>query len=263
MKIVLLGSGNVATHLGRALLKTNNDVVQVYSRTMANAQALADVLTCDATDDVDGVRADADVYVFSVKDDALPLLIQKLAPRNTAALYLHTAGSVDMEVFRGYAQHYGVLYPMQTFSKSREFPFRQVPCFIEASDDASLAAVETLARSLTENVTRMSSAKRKSLHVAAVFACNFTNHCYRMAERVLDEAGIDFSALLPLIDMTAQKVHEMSPQDAQTGPAIRYDESVINRHLDMLDEAMMRDVYALMSRSIHQSSHPQPSVVSQ
>lgn len=253
VKIVLLGSGNVATHLGRALLLTDNDVVQVYSRTKANAQALADVLGCDATDDVDDVRADADMYIFSVKDDALPSLVQKIAPRNASALYLHTAGSVNIDIFKGYARRYGVLYPMQTFSKSREFSFRQVPCFVEASDDTVLAAVEALAQSVTDNVTILPSAKRKSLHLAAVFACNFTNHCYRMAERVLADAGIDFSAMLPLIDMTAQKVHEMSPRDAQTGPAIRYDENVINCHLDMLDDDIMREVYAFMSRSIHQS----------
>lgn len=251
MEIVLLGSGNVATHLGRALLTTDYKVVQVYSRTLANAQSLAGVLGCDATDDVDCVRDDADVYVFSVKDDALPLLVQKVAPRNTAALYLHTAGSVDVDVFKGHASRYGVLYPMQTFSKSREFSFRQIPCFIEASDESTLTAVEEFALSLTGNVTKMSSSKRRSLHLAAVYACNFVNHCYRMAERVLAEADIDFSALLPLIDMTAQKVHEMSPKEAQTGPATRNDETVINYHLGMIDDEVMRDAYALMSKSIY------------
>lgn len=251
MKIVLLGSGNVATHLGRALLLADHKVVQVYSRTKANAKALAFVLNCDATDDIDGVRDDADVYIFSVKDDALPTLVRKVAQRNKAAVYLHTAGSVNIDVFKGHAERYGVLYPMQTFSKSREFSFRQIPCFIEASDDNTLADIETLARSVTDNVTRMSSDKRKSLHLAAVYACNFVNHCYRMAERVLEKEGLEFSAMLPLIDMTAQKVHEMSPQDAQTGPATRNDESVMNYHLAMIDDPVMKDVYALMSKSIY------------
>lgn len=251
MNIVLLGSGNVATHLGRALSGTCHKVVQVYSRTMANAQALASELKCDATDDVHRVYADADVYVFSVKDDALPLLARDVKHRNADAIFVHTAGSVSMDVFKGNAQRYGVIYPMQTFSKSRELNFREVPCFVEGNDAETLAVVEALARSLSDHVVEMPSEKRKSLHLAAVFACNFTNHCYRLAERVLTDAGIDFSLYLPLIDMTARKVHEMSPHDAQTGPAVRFDETVINRHVNMLGDDMMRQIYSLMSQSIH------------
>lgn len=252
MKIILLGSGNVATHLGRALLRTEHKVVQVYSRTMANAQTLASELGCDATDRVHDVRDDADVYLFSVKDDALPLLAREVKHKNGGAVYVHTAGSVRMDVFKDCAQRYGVLYPMQTFSKSRELNFREVPCFVEGNDEQVLSIINSLAQSLSDRVVEMSSEKRKSLHLAAVFACNFTNHCYRLAERVLTDAGIDFSLYLPLIDLTARKVHDMSPRDAQTGPAIRYDESVINRHINMLDDDMMRQIYSIMSQSIHQ-----------
>lgn len=251
MKIVLLGSGNVATHLGRALLKTEHKVVQVYSRTIANAQVLAEELNCEATDDVHNVCADADVYLFSVKDDALPKLASEVAHDNANAMFVHTAGSVSMDVFEGMAQQYGVLYPMQTFSKSREVEFREVPCFVEGNSQQALGVVKTLAESLADHVVEMSSERRKSLHLAAVFACNFTNHCYHLAERVLQDAGIDFSLYLPLIDMTARKVHDMSPRDAQTGPAVRYDETIINSHLAMLSDDMMRQIYSLMSKSIH------------
>lgn len=251
MKIVILGSGNVATHIGRAMQKGGHKVIQVYSRTIGNATTLADELGCEATDDIRRVQSDADAYLFSVKDDALPQLADNVVCNNTDAVFIHTAGSVSIDVFRGHAQRYGVLYPLQTFSKSREINFREVPCFIEGSDAATLNIIDGLARSISDCVVGMPSEKRKSLHLAAVFACNFTNHCYRLAERVLADADIDFSLALPLIDMTARKVHDMSPSDAQTGPAIRYDETVINRHLDMLTDDTMRQIYRMMSQSIH------------
>lgn len=254
MKIVLLGSGNVATHIGRALQQGGHEVVQVYSRTISNAQALADALGCEGTDDIRRVQNDADAYIFSVKDDALPQLADDIICHNADAVFIHTAGSVSINVFNGHAQRYGVLYPLQTFSKSREVNFREVPCFIEGCDVATLNIIDGIARSISNRVVDMSSDKRKSLHIAAVFACNFTNHCYRLAERVLTDAGIDFSLSLPLIDMTARKVHDMSPSDAQTGPAIRYDETVINRHLNMLTDDTMRQIYRLMSQSIHTDS---------
>lgn len=266
MKTVIIGSGNVATHIALALAKAQHQVAQIYSRNIGNAQVLAETVNasaqcsdCTATDDLSLIMKDADVYLFSVKDDALPVLLKEMPAVNENAVCCHTAGSVTMEVFEGVAAHYGVLYPMQTFSKSRKVDFSVIPCFVEGNDDVSLNTIAELARSLSDSVHFLSSEKRKSLHLAAVFACNFTNHCYRLAERVLQEAGIDFSLYLPLIDETARKVHELSPSAAQTGPAIRYDETVINRHLAMLDDESMREIYRLMSQSIHRDP-PQPSL---
>lgn len=257
MRVVFLGSGNVATHLALAMQQAGHDIMQIYSRTIANAQQLAARLSgCAYTDDVKHVCADADVYVFSVKDDALPELAASVPCDNPDAVFLHTAGSVPQDVFAGTsAAHYGVLYPMQTFSKERDVDFREVPCFVEGSDDDALRVIRQLASSLSDSVHELSSERRKSLHLAAVFACNFANHCYHLADRVLADAGLDFSLFLPLIDCTARKVHTMSPADAQTGPAIRYDETVINRHLAMLSDPQMRAIYELMSKSIHHTSH--------
>lgn len=276
MKIVVIGSGNVATHIAAALAREEHEIVQIYSRNIGNAQHLVDGINlingcaynknlkeqghndrsywCKATDDLSAIVTDADVYLFAVKDDALPILAEKICPKAPDALFLHTAGSVPMDVFAPYAKRYGVLYPMQTFSKNRHVHFRSVPCFIEGNDESAAEATENLACSISNSVHMLSSEKRKSLHLAAVFACNFTNHCYRLAEKVLQDAGIDFSLYLPLIDETAQKVHELKPQQAQTGPAIRYDETVINRHLSMLQDESMAEIYCLMSQSIHKDS---------
>lgn len=251
MKIIFIGSGNVATHMSMAMKKAGHVITQVYSRNIDNADALATILSCEATDNVDNVSRNADVYVFSVKDDALEGLIEKICPMVPDAICLHTAGSMPMDVFKGKAQHYGVLYPMQTFSRSRAVNFGEVPCFIEASDNDTQNSIAKLAQSITESVRVLSSEKRKSLHLAAVFACNFTNHCYHLAERVLEEAGIDFSLYLPLIDETARKVHELSPKAAQTGPAVRYDENVINRHIAMLTDERMKEIYRIMSEDIY------------
>lgn len=249
MNIVIIGSGNVATHLGRALAAEEN-VVQVYSRTIGNARLLADRVGCSATDSVADIVPDADVYVFSVKDDVLPALAGSIRSTNPDAVFLHTAGSVPMEVFKGNAERYGVLYPMQTFSKDREVCFREVPCFVEANDPATLQLALDLACRVSDNVRELSLEKRKTLHLAAVFACNFPNHCYHLAERILSDAGIDFSVMLPLIDCTAQKVHSTEPRLAQTGPAVRNDQTIINRHLSLIDDDMMRQIYTLMTQSI-------------
>lgn len=254
MKIAIIGSGNVATQMGLALKKAGQHVVQVYSRTMTGAERLATLLECAATTEVGSIVTDADAYIFSVKDDALPMLAEAVCARNAAGVYLHTAGSVGMNVFEGRAEHYGVLYPMQTFSKERMVDFREIPCFTECNDDKACEVITSLAESIAQRVVPLSSERRKSLHLAAVFACNFTNHCYALAEKVLAENGLDFDLYLPLIDETARKVHEMSPVKAQTGPAVRYDETVINRHLAMLQDEHTKEIYRMMSESIHRTN---------
>ncbi len=142
---------------------------------------------------------------------------------------------------------------MQTFSKQRSVNFREIPSFVEANDDYAMSQIEGMARQLSGKVYRLSSSDRKYLHLSAVFACNFANHCYALAEKMLGDHGIPFDVMLPLIDETARKVHSMSPKEAQTGPAVRYDENVIAKQLSLLnDDAMAREIYELMSRSIHE-----------
>lgn len=254
MRIILIGSGRLATHLGPALCRAGHEVVQVYSRTLESAQALARLTKSEAVTDLQQVVRDADVYICAVKDDVLPTLLPTLCKGREDALFLHTAGSVPMDIFRPYARHYGVLYPMQTFSKERQLDFSEIPVFIEADSAATFNVVETLASSVSANVRPLSSDDRRYLHLSAVFACNFVNHCYDLAGTMLEEHGIPFDTLLPLIDETARKVHELSPREAQTGPAVRYDQEVIRRQADMLS-GLSRDIYELMSKSIHERNN--------
>ena len=254
MKIVWIGAGNLATQLGEALHRAGHETLQVFSRTMASAEVLAGRLGCLATDDLDAVVPGADVYIFSVKDGVLEGLVSRIAPRTGDALCLHTAGSMPISVFEGLTARYGVVYPLQTFSKSREVDFKKIPFFLEANSSEDEKVLGEVARALSSDVRFLSSEKRKNLHLAAVFACNFTNHMYALAEKILEEQQIPGEVLLPLIDETAAKVHVMSPARAQTGPAIRYDENVINKHMAMLKDPDMRNLYELISRSIHKEA---------
>lgn len=272
MKIVLIGAGNLATHLGKALHAAGHDMLQVFSRTMQSAETLASLLDAEPLTDIAQVRDDADVYIFSVKDSALVQLVAQLCRHEADGLgedgavnalrkakkgehervFLHTAGSMPMSVFKGMAQHYGVLYPMQTFSKQREVDFSIIPCFVEANDEFAQKQIEGLAREISGRVYQLSSEDRKYLHLSAVFACNFANHCYAISQELLEEHGIPFDVMLPLINETAAKVHEMKPKDAQTGPAVRYDENVIDKQSKLLENhPHFKKVYDSMSKSIH------------
>ncbi len=251
-KVVLIGAGNVATHLGTALQKAGYSMLQVYSRTEESAAALASRLGVPFVTSLEEVSCDADMYMVALKDTALQTLVPQIVKGREDALFVHTAGSMPMLLWEGYARRYGVFYPMQTFSKQREVDWQQVPVFVEASCTESLEILKALAVKCTPKVYEASSEQRKYLHIAAVFACNFSNHMYALCDRLLSRQGIPFEVMLPLIDETARKVHELHPQEAQTGPAIRYDENVINRHLEMLEnEPGVQELYEKISKSIY------------
>ena len=252
MKIVFIGAGNLATRLSLAMQRVGMQIGQVYSHTEASARQLATRLGCPWTNDLSALQEDGDLYVFSLKDTVLSDVISKVKPNN--GMWVHTAGSMSMSVFEGYAQRFGVLYPLQTFSKGRNVNFDVIPIFLEANTDKNADYLKNIASALSENVRFMSSEKRRSLHLAAVFACNFTNHIYTLSYKLLENESIPADVLLPLIDETVSKIHSMPPAAAQTGPAIREDENVINKHLAMLDDPDMQAIYRLLSQSIHKEA---------
>lgn len=248
----MVGAGNLATNLGKALLDAGNDILQVYSRTWEHANVLAGKLGAMPVDDIDRISGDADVYIVAVKDGAITELVPKLCEGKGEKVFLHTAGSIPADVFKGMALHYGVLYPMQTFSKQRLLDFRDIPCFIEGNDDTALGVAGELAGSVSSHVYPLDSETRRYLHLAAVFTCNFVNHCYEISSEILSKHGIPFDVMLPLVDETARKVHVMRPDEAQTGPAVRYDMGVIRMQAELLrDNPLFRQVYESMSLSIH------------
>ena len=249
MKVVVIGAGNVATHLSLAIRKTSVSITQIYSRSEESACTLASRLGTARTTRIHEIRPDADLYLFAVKDYALPEIITQM-PVNQG-LWVHTAGSISMGIFKGYTERYGVLYPLQTFSKSRKIDLQTVPFFVEAStpDDEKLL-VEFVGR-LSNNPQTLSSEKRKYVHLAAVFACNFSNHMYAMAYKLLEEQHIAPDVLFPLIHETAAKIRTLSPVQAQTGPAVRNDLNVLNRQMDLLTDPAMKEMYQLISQNIN------------
>ena len=252
MDIVFVGAGRLATQLAKALHRKGEHIVAVYSRTMASAEALCRMVGGKPCDSIDALPHRADAFIVAIKDSALAGIIPQLTAGRQQCAFFHTAGSVPMSVF-GEVPHHGVIYPMQTFSKERDVDFSRVHLFIEGSDEPTLSLARAIASTVSSSVSELSSEERRYLHLAAVFACNFANHCYTLAADILEQHGMDFSAMLPLIEETAQKASSMHPRDAQTGPAVRYDENVIEAQRQLLaGNPLMQEVYTLMSRSIHQ-----------
>lgn len=245
-RVVLIGSGNVATSLALAL-NGKCHLVQVYSRSMASAEALASRVGAQATNDLSQIVTDADIYVISVVDDAITRVLETCPARG--GLWVHTSGSTSIDVFKSKRTRYGVLYPMQSFSKSCPARMHDVHIFIEGCDSCATQEVKELAMLLTNNVHEITSTERERLHVAAVFACNFANHMFTLSSEVLDEAGIPFDAMLPLIKTTIAKLDNLTPTQSQTGPAARGDVNVIERHLQSLS-GDKHDIYRLLSQSI-------------
>ncbi|NDW09243.1 Rossmann-like and DUF2520 domain-containing protein [Dysgonomonas sp. 520] len=249
MRVVLIGAGNLATQLALALSDKSVEIVQVYSRTVESAKTLADMINCPYTTSLDAVVADADFYIFSVKDSVLEELIGMMPATN--GIWLHTAGSMPMGIFEGFTKNYGVLYPFQTFSKSKKVDFSVIPIFIEANSSENIAKIEGFCRIISDFVHILSSEKRQYLHLTGVFACNFVNHLYHISEAILAKEDIPFASILPLIEETANKVKDLSPSEAQTGPALRMDKNVIDKHLDLIKDPSWKEIYSLMSEDIY------------
>ena len=227
------------------------DVVAVCSPTHGHAVGLARKLkVARAVSDVGSVPADADLYLISVKDAAVAEVAASLPELQSEAVVAHTSGSVDARALSVSTGHFGVFYPLQTFSKDVAVNIREVPMFIEGATLHASDLLKRVARMISDNVYDADSTLRSKMHTAAVFACNFVNHLWAMADDILHrEAGLDLSVLHPLIRETMRKAQLVPPASVQTGPAVRGDESVMSKHLQMLkpDEA---EIYELLSRHI-------------
>lgn len=236
MKIVIIGKGNVATNLDYAFRKKGVACEMVSSR-----EGLEDL-------------PQANVYIYAVKDEALCTVVEQVKGKERA-MHLHTSGSMPISIFGKDKPHAGIFYPFQTFSKERLIEdFSTVPVFFEARGIDDISAVYSLALSITSHVYETTQHDRERLHVAGVYACNFTNLMYTIAAELLRSTHIPFSVLLPLIDETASKIHTLSPHEAQTGPARRGDANVMNHHLSLLTTEKQRELYTLLSNEIRRIS---------
>ena len=246
IKIVLLGTGNVATHLFNAFQNNDNiDVVQVYNRSHKNLDAFKKTNT---TTSISKLK-EADVYIIAISDDSIPELSKKLQLRKK--LVVHTSGSVPLETISNQNRR-GVFYPLQTFSTNKSVDFKTIPLCLEAEFNDDLILLEQLANAISDSVYHINSEQRKALHIAAVFVNNFVNHLYQKGEEICLEHQVSFDILKPLIQETAAKIMTLPPKESQTGPAIRNDKKVLQQHLGDLHSTTQQEIYKLLTKSIQQ-----------
>ncbi|HDZ41728.1 MAG TPA: DUF2520 domain-containing protein [Bacteroidetes bacterium] len=249
MKIVIIGAGRLGLALGKELIKRGHSILKLISRSGEKAAVLASVLGCAYGNELI-IPGDAEVVIVAINDDSLESVLKKLKVKGNPII-AHTAGSVGLEVFGERISGHGVFYPLQTFTRGREYDFTSIPVFIEASDDQTEKVLRSLAYSLSEKVFTLNSEKRKYLHLAAVFSCNFVNHMYYSGKEITARAGMDFGVLLPLMRETMEKAADMGPEKSQTGPAVRNDKNTIEKHLDLLSFSPdLQKIYRVITDSI-------------
>lgn len=242
----------MATQLGMALKEARHRIIQVYSKHRSSSETLAQLLKCEHTNTPGKIDTTADIYIIAVNDDAIGDIVKQLKLSNQ--IVVHTSGSVDMRILKSASKNYGVFYPLQTFSKTKKAEFKNIPICLEANNTTTLNVLESVGKSISSHVQTINSEQRKTIHVAAVFACNFTNHFYSIASDILEAKHISLDILKPLIVETANKIKNNSPAEMQTGPAIRGDKKTMENHLKVLTNKKHKQLYKLISHSIMETS---------
>lgn len=253
MNIVLIGAGNVGYHLGKKLHQEGLNIIQVFSRQRDKAKIVADLIEAEAITNLSFISKKADLYILAVHDDAIKgiskILIENGIKDN---LIVHTSGATPMSVFEPTgANRFGVFYPLQTFSISKEPNFKEIPFCIDANNEEDLKCLISLAKKCSPKVYKINDKERAVLHVAAVFVNNFTNHLFKIAFEILSDENLEFEILMPLIEETVNKIKTNNPSDMQTGPAIRGDEVTIKKHLQYLkSNPDFQKIYEILTASI-------------
>ena len=248
ISIVILGTGNVAKHLFDAITAQNGvEIIQVYGRSQ-NALSYFNNQV-NITSDLSNIKG-ADIYLIAITDDAISEVSKFLV--GNKGLIVHTSGSIPMNALP-HKHRRGVFYPLQTFSANRKVNFKEIPICIEAENEGDYELLNELASAISDKVIQIDNDQRKALHLAAVFANNFTNHMYHAAQEICIQNDVPFELLFPLIKETAAKIQDLSPLDAQTGPARRNDTGTLQKHLAHLKHKKYNKIYALLSESIRKT----------
>ena len=249
IKVSIIGSGNVAQHLIVALQNSiindaEMELVQVFARQKSTISHLLDFNKI--TDDW-STLAEADLYIIAVSDDAISAVSEQIPYKNK--LVVHTSGGISLEAIASNNRK-GVFYPLQTFSKNKAVNFKIIPICIESQNASDYQLLQKVAQTISDSVFGINSEQRKALHLAAVFVNNFTNHLYKIGNDICIENNVPFEILKPLIQETAEKITQLSPNEAQTGPAIRNDKETINAHLSFLSDENQKNIYKILTQSI-------------
>ena len=249
-KIVIIGSGNLAFHLGKRLLKKGNKIIQVYSRNKETGSELAAQFGASFIYESKKIDKSADIYCLCTNDEGIIELSKKI--KLGKKLVIHFSGSVEMNVLKAISSNHGVLYPLQTFSRERKIKWKNIPLLLEASNSESKLLLEKLSLQLSKNYNYIISKQRKEIHLAAVVVSNFTNQLLHLANLFLEDCNNkNFNLLYPLIEETIQKAKDKSPFAGQTGPAKRNDLIILKNQLLLLKKnPELSKFYSLFSESI-------------
>lgn len=248
MKITILGAGNVATQLALVLKKSGHEIVQIYNRSNDAGVELAKTVGAGFSSDLSNL-ADADVYIVAVKDDAIAEIGNTF--KSNGKIVAHTSGTKSKDLLQSASSNFGIFYPLQTMTKTSKVDFKTVPVLVEGSNKQTTAKLEELAKTISKNVHKVDEQQRQWIHVAAVFANNFTNHLFGISEQLLIAQGLHFEILKPLIFNFIQSLETHSPSEIQTGPAVRGDFQTIEKHMMLLgDDVRLQKVYQVLTESI-------------
>lgn len=245
--VTIIGAGNVSWHLSQELIKAGIIITQIFSRDINKAESIAKIVNAQAINSLNDIDSESDLILLCVSDKAINEVVNKLSIE--PKIIAHTAGSMSINALNKFKTH-GVFYPLQTFTKGIDIDFSQTPLCIEANNRECESKLLTLAKLISKNTYKLNSEQRLQCHLAAVFANNFTNHMFHVAEHILKQKDISFDILKPIIRETSNKVQNSSPIKAQTGPAIRNDQTTINSHLNLLSDTEMEKMYSFVSQNI-------------
>lgn len=249
MNIVILGSGNAATHFGQVFQQIGHQIVQIYSKTKANADALAFALQCPSTNQLDQVVQDADLYLIAVSDQAIASVVERM-PKVIHGIVTHCSGATDMSILSRFKQ-YGVIYPPQSLSKSKSVDFSAIPFCVEGDTESTSDTLLRLAQNFSAQSIPCNSQQRLAIHLSSVLVNNFPNILYQFAYELLEEHNLSFDLVKPIIRETAEKVQNNVPITVQTGPAIRGDETTQQKHLKFISNRPdLQQIYQLLSHQI-------------
>jgi predicted short-subunit dehydrogenase-like oxidoreductase (DUF2520 family) len=256
MRISFIGAGRVAFHLAQKL-NEQNVIVDIYSTTLSKSSELAQLVNANVVSSLDDLDKTVDLIVIAVSDQSIQKVIQELHSQVPNTFIVHTSGSTHLKVLSDVHSNSGVFYPLQTFSFESQIDWINTPIFVEANLAVNEENLENIASQFSQKVYRYSSEQRLSLHLAAVFACNFTNYCYDVAKQIVDADQVEFSLLHPLIEATAKKALKNDPRKVQTGPAVRGDQNIIDMHKKMLLDARkpeFENMYSILTKGIMNSA---------
>ncbi len=250
--VTIVGAGNVASWFAFSLSKQPVEIREIYSRSLARAEELANRYGATAINEITELTPESDLYIFALKDDIYNVVLDQIPFK--IPLAVHTSGSLSMQILSPYATRFGVLYPYQTLSLSASFDGLTVPLCIEGCDGETTSQLERFASSLSEMVSIVEEKDRFTLHLAAVFASNFTNALYGIAYELLQQSQIDWKLIIPLLQYTLDKTKQMEPRISQTGPAKRGDHTIMQFHLEQLNREELKEIYSLLSKYIQTES---------